>query len=111
MKNRSTHVERRPNHDIVSSIIEAKDDKSVIIVFVCKDEDIFTMSYDNSVVFMRIIYDHNTEINSVIGTNGPSQNNDSAIGRKYGNMDSVRHKHPKVLLLLKLLIAFSQTDY
>ena len=106
MRNKSTNIEKRPNHVIVSSKNKAIDDKTVTILFVRKDEDIFTMSYGSSVVFMRIIYDYNTEINSVIGTKGTSKNTDSTIGRKYGNMNSVRHNHPKALLLLNYSLRF-----
>ena len=69
MKNKTKNVERRPNHVIVSSIIKVIADKSVTIVLVCKGEVFFTMS-DCSLDFIQITYDNNTEISSVIGTNG-----------------------------------------
>lgn len=105
MKNKTKHVERRPNHVIASSIIKVIADKSVIIVLVRKGEVIFTMS-DGSLDFMRITYDNNTEISSVIGTNGHPPSNDSAIGRKNDDMASVRNMHPKVSLILNYLLRF-----
>ena len=62
------------------------------------------MSDECSVVLMRITYDYNTEISGVIGTNGHSPSNDSAIGCKYDNKASVRNMHPKVSLMLNYLL-------
>lgn len=105
MKNKTKNVERKPNHVIVSSIIKVIADKSVTIVLVCKGEVFFTMS-DCSLDFIQITYDNNTEISSVIGTNGHPPSNDSAIGRKNDNMASVRNIHPKVSLILNYLLQF-----